>query len=53
MILTELSLLADQVVGDVFESFSKHPKEIKQREQAEQARAGNSLSPQSLRAQLK
>lgn len=42
IILTELSILADQVVGDVFESFSKHPKEVKQREQSEKARVGNS-----------
>jgi hypothetical protein len=38
MILTELGLLADRVVGDVFESFSKHPKEIKLREEREKAR---------------
>ncbi len=38
MILTELSLLADRVVGDVFESFSKHPKEIQKREAEEKAR---------------
>ncbi|WP_417387427.1 hypothetical protein [Gimesia sp.] len=40
IILTELSLLADRVIGDVFESFSKHPKDIKKREQAEKLRAG-------------
>lgn len=40
IILTELSLLADRVIGDVFESFSKHPKDIKKREQAEKIRAG-------------
>ena len=38
MILTELGQLADRVVGDVFESFSKHPKEIKLREELEKAR---------------
>ncbi|HIE97452.1 MAG TPA: hypothetical protein EYG03_21790 [Planctomycetes bacterium] len=38
MILTELGQLADRVVGDVFESFSKHPKEIKLREEREKAR---------------
>tara|TARA_R110002095_G_scaffold31769_1_gene30440 strand:- start:360 stop:1721 length:1362 start_codon:yes stop_codon:yes gene_type:complete len=38
MLLTELSLLADRVIGDVFESFSKHPKDVKKREQAEKAR---------------
>lgn len=40
MILTELSELADQVIGDVFESFSKHPKDVKKREAAEKARVG-------------
>ncbi len=38
IILTELSLLADRVIGDVFSSFSKHPKDIKKREQADKAR---------------
>jgi neutral ceramidase len=33
IILTELSRLADRVVGDVFESFSKHPKDVKKREE--------------------
>ena len=37
IILTELSSLADRVVGDVFESFSKHPKDVKRREEIEQA----------------
>ncbi|MEZ6132722.1 MAG: hypothetical protein R3C59_28985 [Planctomycetaceae bacterium] len=37
MILTELGSLADRVVGDVFESFSKHPKDIKKREALEEA----------------
>lgn len=37
IILTELSSLADRVVGDVFESFSKHPKDVKRREQIEKA----------------
>jgi len=32
IILTELSRLADRVVGDVFESFSKHPKDVRKRE---------------------
>lgn len=40
IILTELSLLADRVIGDVFESFSKHPKDIKKREQVEKSRPG-------------
>lgn len=40
IILTELSDLADQVIGDVFESFSKHPKDVKKREAAEKSRVG-------------
>jgi neutral ceramidase len=32
IILEELGRLADQVVGDVFESFSKHPRDVQQRE---------------------
>ena len=35
IILTELSILADRVVGDVFESFSKHPKDIEKRKQVD------------------
>ena len=44
IILTELSRLADRVVGDVFESFSKHPKDVNRRGEIENARkpAGNS-----------
>jgi neutral ceramidase len=38
VLLTELGHLADRVVGDVFESFSKHPQDVKRREQQEQAR---------------
>jgi neutral ceramidase len=38
IILTELSILADRVVGDVFESFSKHPKDIEKRKQVDKAR---------------
>lgn len=34
IILTELSRLADRVVGDVFESFSKHPKDVRKRDGA-------------------
>ena len=41
IILTELGILADRVVGDVFESFSKHPKDIKKREELEQNNADN------------
>ncbi|MEX2578804.1 MAG: hypothetical protein WD342_07075 [Verrucomicrobiales bacterium] len=38
VILAELGRLADRVVGDVFESFSKHPKDVKKREAEEKAR---------------
>lgn len=38
IILAELGRLTDRVVGDVFESFSKHPKDLQQREQTEKAR---------------
>ena len=38
IILTELGQLADRVVGDVFESFSKHPKDVKLREQLDETR---------------
>ena len=38
VILNELGKLADRVVGDVFESFSKHPKDVKKREAEEDAR---------------
>lgn len=37
LILSELGRLADRVVGDVFESFSKHPKDIERRNDAENA----------------
>ncbi len=33
IILSELSSLADRVVGDVFQSFSKHPKDRKRRQE--------------------
>ena len=36
IILTELGRLADRVVGDVFESFSKHPKDIERRKKLEE-----------------
>lgn len=36
IILKELGKLADRVIGDVFESFSKHAKDVKQRELLEQ-----------------
>ena len=32
-----LSALADRVVGDVFESFSKHPKDLQRREELQKA----------------
>jgi hypothetical protein len=35
IILSELTRLADRVVGDVFESFSKHPKDVQRRNQIE------------------
>lgn len=38
IILDELGRLTDRVVGDVFETFSKHPKDIQQREAEEKAR---------------
>jgi neutral ceramidase len=36
--LKQLGALADRVVGDVFESFSKHPKDVQKREAEEKAR---------------
>jgi neutral ceramidase len=39
IILDELSRLADRVIGDVFESFSKHPKDVKRREELEQKKS--------------
>jgi hypothetical protein len=38
IILKQLGALADRVVGDVFESFSKHPKDVQKREAEEKAR---------------
>lgn len=38
VILKELGALADRVVDDVFESFSKHPKDMQKRETEEKAR---------------
>ncbi len=38
IILKQLGVLADRVVGDVFESFSKHPKDLVKREAEEKAR---------------
>ncbi len=42
ILLEELGALADRVVGDVFESFSKHPQDVKKREAQEKARLENS-----------
>jgi len=42
MILTEPGILADRVGSYVFESVSKHPQDVKQREQTETTRAGKS-----------
>ena len=42
IILKELGRLADVVMGDVFASFSKHPKDIQKREELEKARAAAS-----------
>lgn len=36
VLLDQLGKLADEVVGDVFESFSKHPQDVKRREQGKQ-----------------
>jgi len=38
IILAELGRLADRVMGDVFESFSKHPKDVRNRSDSEQRR---------------
>jgi neutral ceramidase len=38
IVLRELGRLADKVIGDVFESFSKHPKDVLKREAEEKAR---------------
>jgi hypothetical protein len=38
IILKQLGMLADRVVGDVFESFSKHPKDLVKREAEEKSR---------------
>ncbi|HAY80597.1 MAG TPA: hypothetical protein DCY79_12390, partial [Planctomycetaceae bacterium] len=37
ILLSELSSLADRVVGDVFQSFSKHPQDVKRRQALENA----------------
>jgi len=40
IIIAKLGGLADKVIGDVFESFSKHPKDVIKREGEEKARTG-------------
>ena len=47
MILTELSRLADRVVGDVFESFSKHPEDVKRRDELKKTRTPESTTGSS------
>jgi hypothetical protein len=42
IILSELGSLADRVMGDVFESFSKHPKDVKRRENLEKSSTADS-----------
>lgn len=41
IILDELAGLADRVIGDVFESFSKHPKDVKRRKQRNKTQSKN------------
>lgn len=41
IILEELGRLADRVIGDVFESFSKHPKDVKRREELEKSKGSS------------
>jgi hypothetical protein len=40
IIIAKLGGLADRVIGDVFESFSKHPKDLVKREAEEKTRTG-------------
>lgn len=49
IILAALGRLADRVVGDVFESFSKHPGDLKRREAEEQARLKAEAAPEDQR----
>jgi neutral ceramidase len=44
VILKQLGALADRVIGDVFESFSKHPKDMQKREAEEKARLESKTS---------
>jgi neutral ceramidase len=45
IILDELGRLTDRVVGDVFETFSKHPQDIRRRETQEKTRLKESDKP--------
>jgi neutral ceramidase len=45
IILKHLGGLADRVIGDVFESISKHPKDLQKREAEEKARLKSVPSP--------
>lgn len=47
IILDQLGQLADRVVGDVFESFSKHPEDIKKREALEKSPPENPTKSES------
>jgi hypothetical protein len=44
IILEELGRLTDRVVGDVFESFSKHPKDVLRREELEKSRKAKTVT---------
>lgn len=45
LILDALGRLADQVVGDVFESFSKHPSDLQRRQAEQRARLEGKPAP--------
>ncbi len=47
IILSELARLADRVVGDVFESFSKHPKDVQRRDELENNRRNPDSTPEN------
>ncbi|MDA1251087.1 MAG: hypothetical protein O2820_17870 [Planctomycetota bacterium] len=44
IILEELGRLTDRVVGDVFESFSKHPKDVQRREELDKTRKATTVT---------
>lgn len=50
LILATLGELADRVVGDVFESFSKHPGDLQRRQADEKARLQGARSASGVRA---